>query len=43
MTLNYLGIEYQDDIIGLDWANHKFNLGLDFPNLPYYIGKAHVF
>jgi len=37
MTLYYLGIEYQDDIIGLDWPSHKFNLGLDFPNLPYYI------
>ena len=39
MALHYAGVEYQDDAYGpdLSWDEHKFKLGLDFPNLPYYI------
>ena len=39
MALHYLGIDYQDDVMGANWGDLKFNSGLDFPNLPYYIGK----
>ena len=41
MVLHYLEIEYQDDVIGPNWhtTDDKFKLGLDFPNLPYYIDK----
>jgi hypothetical protein len=44
--LHYSGTEYQDDVPtfkfqGLDpktqWLETKLTLGLDFPNLPYYI------
>jgi glutathione S-transferase len=46
MLLHYTGTKYQDDAyrIKLDggdpkheWLGKKFTLGLDFPNLPYYI------
>jgi len=36
MALHYLAIDYQDDVLGANWGDLKFNLGLDFPNLPYY-------
>ena len=40
MVLHYLEIEYQDDVIGPNWhTDDKFKLGLDFPNLPYYVDK----
>ncbi|MCL4127242.1 UNVERIFIED_CONTAM: hypothetical protein GTU68_012213 [Idotea baltica] len=44
--LEYTGTEYNDKIYNFgpapdydrsEWLNEKFNLGLDFPNLPYYI------
>jgi len=44
--LVYVGEEYEDKMYDLDlknpevkkeWLQDKFNLGLDFPNLPYYI------
>ena len=39
MALHYLGIDYQDEVMGANWGDLKFNSGLDFPNLPYYIGN----
>lgn len=44
--LEHVGAEYEDklykcgpppDFDRTQWLNDKFNLGLDFPNLPYYI------
>jgi len=45
--LAYLGVEFEDKHYSLvkegegyspkQWINEKFSLGLDFPNLPYYI------
>ncbi|KAM7539441.1 hypothetical protein Aperf_G00000056779 [Anoplocephala perfoliata] len=44
LLLHYLGVEYKETFyhLGLrfspeEWLREKFNLGLDFPNLPYYI------
>lgn len=45
MALAYAGEQYEDVVYNFaategaadHWATHKFNLGLDFPNLPYYI------
>ncbi|KAL5105100.1 Glutathione S-transferase [Taenia crassiceps] len=44
LLLKYLGIEYNDkrynfgpDLDRSQWLSEKFSLGLDFPNLPYYI------
>ena len=42
MALHFTGTEYQDEMYGDDeksttWWDKKFKLGLDFPNLPYYI------
>ena len=28
--------EQADDLSTQDWLSKKFNLGLDFPNLPYF-------
>ncbi|GIZ03482.1 glutathione S-transferase class-mu 26 kDa isozyme 51 [Caerostris extrusa] len=39
--LHYKNIEFEDKRYGFEdrsaWENDKFNLKLDFPNLPYYI------
>lgn len=44
--LEYAGVEYDEKLYDVgppptmdrsSWLNDKFNLGLDFPNLPYYI------
>ncbi|XP_037043876.1 glutathione S-transferase Mu 1-like [Bradysia coprophila] len=39
--MQYLDIEYKDKIYNVteenEWFDEKFNLGLDFPNLPYYV------
>lgn len=44
--LTHAGVQYDDKLYKCggppdfnrgDWLNEKFNLGLDFPNLPYYI------
>uniref|UniRef100_A0A2R5LBF4 glutathione transferase n=1 Tax=Ornithodoros turicata TaxID=34597 RepID=A0A2R5LBF4_9ACAR len=44
--LAYAGVEYQDKRYGFgsapnwtceEWLAEKYNLGLDFPNLPYYV------
>ncbi|TOF72058.1 hypothetical protein CGJ15_27680, partial [Vibrio parahaemolyticus] len=44
--LEYLGTEYEEkfynfgpapDFDRSEWLNEKFKLGLDLPNLPYYI------
>ncbi|KPM11585.1 Sar s 8 allergen (glutathione S transferase mu-like protein 3) [Sarcoptes scabiei] len=46
MLLTYVGVDFVDKRYQIgpgpefdrsDWLNEKFNLGLDFPNLPYYI------
>ena len=46
LMLEYCGVEYEDkryfcgdapDFDRSAWLNEKFKLGLDFPNLPYYI------
>jgi len=47
LLLAYSGTEYEDKRYGLsgsggevdrsEWLNEKFSLGLDFPNLPYYL------
>ncbi|OTF73475.1 Group 8 mite allergen-like protein (mu class glutathione transferase), partial [Euroglyphus maynei] len=46
LLLTYAGVDFVDkrytvgpapDYDRSDWLNEKFNLGLDFPNLPYYI------
>lgn len=46
LLLEYAGVEYEDKLYKCgppptfdrsDWLNEKFTLGLDFPNLPYYI------
>ncbi|KAF7492544.1 hypothetical protein SSS_10122 [Sarcoptes scabiei] len=46
MMLSYAGVDFVDkrynygpapDFDRSEWLNEKFNLGLDFPNLPYYI------
>ncbi len=46
MLLEYVGIEYENvmyktgpapDYDRSEWTKVKFTLGLDFPNLPYYI------
>lgn len=46
LCLEYAGVEYDEKRYTCgppptfdrsDWLNDKFNLGLDFPNLPYYI------
>ncbi|KAA0198311.1 Tyr p 8 allergen [Fasciolopsis buskii] len=41
MLLEYYGVEYEEHLYGKDdqekWLGEKFNLGLDLPNLPYYI------
>ncbi|VDK27174.1 unnamed protein product, partial [Taenia asiatica] len=46
LLLKYLGVEYTDkrykvgpapDYDRSEWLAEKFSLGLDFPNLPYYI------
>ncbi|CAI2379744.1 unnamed protein product [Moneuplotes crassus] len=45
-VLEYCGVEYDTkyyeagsapDYSGKDWFDEKFNLGLDFPNLPYLV------
>jgi len=42
-VLAYTGTEYEDKMYDNTdrnpWFNVKFNLGFDFPNLPYYIDK----
>ncbi|XP_047485308.1 glutathione S-transferase Mu 4-like [Penaeus chinensis] len=52
MLLEYTGTEYEEKLYHFgpapdydksEWLDEKFNLGLDFPNLPYYIdGSAKV-
>ncbi|CAH8287011.1 unnamed protein product [Heterobilharzia americana] len=41
LLLEYLGDEYEENSYGEDgwekWQEDKFNLGLEFPNLPYFI------
>ncbi|VDL58952.1 unnamed protein product [Hymenolepis diminuta] len=39
LLLRYLGVEFEDKLYhsGSEWFDEKFKLGLDFPNLPYYI------
>ncbi|CAH8437025.1 unnamed protein product [Heterobilharzia americana] len=41
LLLEYLGDEYEERLYGRDegdeWQKDKFSLGLDFPNLPYFI------
>jgi len=46
LLLQYLGIDYEDkrytfgpapDFSRDSWLNEKFNLGLEYPNLPYWI------
>ncbi|KAM7539388.1 hypothetical protein Aperf_G00000052744 [Anoplocephala perfoliata] len=46
LLLHYLGVKYEDKFYNVgpppehsrkEWLDEKFNLGLDFPNLPYYI------
>lgn len=46
LLLEYAGVEYEEKLYKCgppptfdrsDWMNEKFTLGLDFPNLPYYI------
>ncbi|KAM7539075.1 hypothetical protein Aperf_G00000056810 [Anoplocephala perfoliata] len=44
LLLHYLGVEYENKFYEFgpqhsreEWLADKFNLGLDFPNLPYYI------
>nr|CAH8823401.1 unnamed protein product [Trichobilharzia regenti] len=41
LLLEYLGDEYEERLYGRDdgekWQKEKFSLGLEFPNLPYYI------
>lgn len=45
LVLNHVNVDYTDKIYKLgpppntkeDWLKEKFNLGLDFPNVPYYI------
>ncbi|KAA0189267.1 Mu-class gst glutathione S-transferase [Fasciolopsis buskii] len=41
MLLEYYGVEYEEHLYGKEdqekWLDEKFNLGLDLPNLPYYI------
>ena len=45
MLLKYVNEDYDDTVYALDanesdknhWPSNKDNLGLDFPNLPYYI------
>lgn len=45
MVLHYAGIPFNDkrikygegDDLRAEWLKEKFNLGLDFPNLPYWI------
>jgi len=37
--LAYLGVDYEDKLYSslADWSADKFNLGLDFPNVPYWV------
>jgi len=46
IMLKYLGVDFEDKMYGCDpgphptvdsWKADKFNLGLDFPNVPYWI------
>ncbi|CAG7830666.1 unnamed protein product, partial [Allacma fusca] len=46
LLLKYLGVNYEDkryyhggppDYSNDDWLQVKFSLGLDFPNIPYWI------
>ncbi|KAM7538883.1 hypothetical protein Aperf_G00000056726 [Anoplocephala perfoliata] len=44
LLLHYLGVEYKEQFYHFgpqfsreEWLAEKFNVGLDFPNLPYYI------
>ncbi|KAM7538954.1 hypothetical protein Aperf_G00000052731 [Anoplocephala perfoliata] len=46
LLLHYLGVEYDEKVYNFgpppgnsreEWLSEKFKLGLDFPNLPYYI------
>lgn len=46
--LNHVGVEFEDKLYKCgpppnfdrsEWLNEKFTLGLDFPNLPYYIDE----
>jgi len=46
LMLEYCDVDYEDkryfcgdapDFDRSEWLNEKFNLGLDFPNLPYYV------
>ncbi|KAM7539430.1 hypothetical protein Aperf_G00000056367 [Anoplocephala perfoliata] len=38
MLLHYLGVKYEDKIYNREeWFAEKFKLGMDFPNVPYYI------
>ncbi len=45
VVLAYAGVDYQHDEYGkggLDWfGENKFKLGLDYPNMPYYIDGEH--
>ena len=37
IVLHYTDTEYKDEVTGEGWGDQKFKLGLDFPNLPYFI------
>ena len=42
MVLAFLGIEHEDVVYTMEtkdtwFEDHKLNMGLDFPNLPYYV------
>lgn len=41
LLLSHAGVDFEDKRIGIggmgEWQRDKYNLGLDFPNLPYYI------
>ena len=39
LMMDYCGMNYEDKRYddSNDWLSEKFNLGLDFPNLPYFI------
>jgi len=39
LTLAYAGVDFEDKLYTDHdvWLNEKFNLGMDFPNLPYFI------
>uniref|UniRef100_H2B645 glutathione transferase n=1 Tax=Paracyclopina nana TaxID=565004 RepID=H2B645_PARNA len=43
LLLAFTGTEHEDEVLDIAhrevWMDKKFNLGLDFPNLPYYIDQ----